>query len=404
MGKFVAAALIVAAAACQEPAPDVGSESAPILGGTAATVGQYPTVVAVLNNGLCTGTLVDRQWVMTAAHCIHPQVLGVGTQAQVTANTTVLLDSTNVFQGGSAQIGAAETIPNPGFSLSSLGDDDIGLIRLNTPVTNRDPSPINRINADAPAGVHVTQVGYGVTDPDVQDSAGRLFVLADKASRSCQGFEGSNANLLCYSQTDGTGKCEGDSGGPSFVTVGGVQRVVGVTSFGDQNCGQFGADTRVDSELDFLFQHVPALQCQADGACNEVCGTGSLAEDPDCPTCETNDDCADAEICQGGRCQAEPFTPGGLGSECISSVDCDSGLCATNGGEQECTAGCDPAASTCPDGFDCIEAGSAGICWAAEGGGGCRSSRGGGAGWLSLLAALAVAFTLRSSRSRRGRP
>jgi hypothetical protein len=400
MGKSVVAVLIFAAA-CQQPAPEVGSGSAPILGGTQASVGQYPTVVAVLNNGLCTGTLIDRQWVLTAAHCIHPQVLG-GTQEQITANTTVLLDSTNVFQGGTAQIGAAETIPHPGFSLSGLGDDDIGLIRLQTAVTNREPSPINRINADAPAGVHVTQVGFGVTDPDVQDSAGRLYVLADKASRSCQGFEGSNANLLCFGQTDGTGKCEGDSGGPSFATIGGVQRVVGVTSFGDQNCAQFGADTRVDAELDFLFQHVPALECQADGACAESCGTGSLPEDPDCPTCEGNDDCADQEICQGGRCMAEPFSPGGLGSECTSSTDCDSGLCASNGGEQECTAGCDPAASTCPDGFDCIEAGSAGICWAAEGGGGCRSSRGGaGAGWLTLLAALALARRRRHQRAAR---
>src|SRR5688572_13859600 len=278
MGKHFVALTIVAVAACQQPAPEVGSAEQPILGGTAATVGQFPTVVAVLNNGLCTGTLIDRQWVLTAAHCIHPQVLGVGTQEQVTANTTVLLDSTNVFQGGSAQIQAAETIPNPGFSLSGLGDDDIGLIRLQTAVTNREPSPINRINADAQPGIIVTQVGFGVTDPDDQQSAGRLFVLDAKPTRSCQGFEGSNSNLLCFSQTDGTGKCEGDSGGPSFATIRGVERVVGVTSFGDQDCGQFGADTRVDAELDFLFQHVPALECQADGACAESCGTGSLPE------------------------------------------------------------------------------------------------------------------------------
>src|SRR5688572_11820879 len=179
MGKHFVALTIVAVAACQQPAPEVGSAEQPILGGTAATVGQFPTVVAVLNNGLCTGTLIDREWVLTAAHCIHPQVLGFGSQAEVTNATSVLLDSTNVFQGGSAQIGAAATIPNPGFSLSGLGDDDIGLIRLQTPVTNRQPSPINRINADAPAGIHVTQVGFGVTDPDDMNSAGRLFVLLD---------------------------------------------------------------------------------------------------------------------------------------------------------------------------------------------------------------------------------
>ena len=80
---------------------------------------------------------------------------------------------------------------------------------------------------------------------------------------------------------------------------------------------------------------------------------------------------------------AAPFrarvTPGGLGSTCETTEDCESGLCATNGEESQCTTTCDPAASDCPEDFECIPAGSGGVCWGSQGGGGgCRSSTGGG--------------------------
>jgi trypsin len=378
----------------QEPA--VGSDQAPILGGSAATVGQYPTVVAVVNSGLCTGTLVGSQWVMTAAHCVDPQVLGFSTQDQVTANTSVLIDTTNVFQAGGRQIRAADTIPNPGFSINALGDNDIALIKLASAVTDREPTPINRVASDAPPGVHVTQVGFGMTNVSDQNSAGKLYVLADKASQSCSPIEGSNSLLLCYSQTDGTGKCEGDSGGPSFATINGVRRVVGVTSFGDQSCTQFGADTRVDAETAFLFQHAPELQCQADGICNTVCATGALPVDPDCPVCDSDDDCGTDMVCQAGQCNPAPFTPGGLGSECTTSSDCDSGLCASDGDQSQCTSTCTAGGDQCPDGFTCLDAG---VCWAADGGGGCRAARGGQAA-TALLAALGLILVLARRRRR----
>ncbi len=383
-------------ACVDEPAP-IGTDQEEILGGDLASVGQFPTVVAIVNAGLCTGTLVGPDLVLTAAHCISPSVLGYSSQDQVTADTRIIIDSVNLFQAGGQQIGVADTIPHPGFSLNSLGDNDIGLVRLATPVTDRPASVINRISSDAPAGIVVTQVGFGMTQVGNQNSVGVLNVLADKVSRTCNSFEGSNDLLLCFNQSDGTGKCSGDSGGPSFAMVGGIERVVGVTSFGDQNCTQFGADTRVDAETAFLYEHAPELQCQADGICNQSCAVGTLPIDADCPVCEIDDDCGENQVCSDGQCVAAPFTPGGLGSTCETSDDCDSGLCATQGDESQCTDTCDPAASTCPDGFECIAAGSGGVCWGSEGGGGCRSSTGGGL----PLALLGVALLAVRRRRRR---
>ena len=94
-------------------------------------------------------------------------------------------------------------------------------------------------------------VGYGVDRHD----GGRAPAPSTSSSRrrsTASLQEGTDANLLCFNQTSGKGKCNGDSGGPSFATIDGTLLEVGITSFGDQNCQQFGADTRVDAEKEFI--------------------------------------------------------------------------------------------------------------------------------------------------------
>ncbi len=380
--RFAMAAALLSACTVEGDI-STGSVSAPILGGQPGSVGQFPTAVAIYNTAgsLCSGTLITPQWVLTAAHCVTPSLLGYSTQAQVTSSTIVLVDATDLNSNSGSQHSAADTFPEPGFSEQALGDNDIGLVKLSSPVTDRAPTPINRLKADAPVGIAVLQVGYGISQVGNQSSAGTLYYLQGKQTVSCSTYGESDNNLLCYSQTDGTGKCSGDSGGPSYATINGVQRVVGVTSFGDQNCQQMGADTRVDAELDFLYQHVPELQCQADGACNNVCGSGALPIDPDCPICAGNSDCPNGDVCgSNGQCEPAPYQPGGLGADCQDSTQCASGLCGmtTTGGT--CTQSCD-ANNSCPDGFDCVSASNGtSVCWPGSGSGGGGGGGGNGNG------------------------
>ena len=352
-----------------------GSLQSPILGGTPATLGQYPSVVLVeVGGGLCTGTLITKDWVLTAAHCVSPQVLGLANQAAVTASVKVHFNTINGAHSPGTIVTAAETIGDPGFNIQNLGKNDSGLIRLATPVTDIAMVPVNFDAANAPVGIAVTMVGFGATAQGGGGTVGVEYVVA-QTSVSCNGLAGSDADLLCFSQVSGKGKCEGDSGGPSFAMIDGVLSEVGITSFGDQNCAQFGADTRTDAERAFILAHVPALRCDTDA---------------NCPM---------AHECFEHKCIVTPFQPTGLGATCMTNAECDSASCAMSDQGGKCSMGCSVGtAATCPAGFDCIVAGAAGTCWPTTEGGGCCDA--GGTGAPTMLFGIGIIGLVLRRRQR----
>jgi len=370
----------------------VGSATQTILNGDAIAVGQFPTVVAVVvgQGGLCTGTLVAPDVVVTAAHCLSPAVLGYSNQAEVTQLTQVVFDSTNVFSGQGRAIRAVETLPIPTFTRP--GQPDVGIVRLAESVTDRTPTPVNTDPSVIAVGTEVTMVGYGLTE-DGQSGAG--FFLKGRESTACSSYGVSDQMFMCFSQTAGLGKCSGDSGGPSFGMVDGVETLIGITSFGDQNCEFFGADFRVDAGRAFLEANVPEIFCIDDGLCDAACGQGGRAADPDCaPACIVDNDCEGDNYCTAdGACEPSPFSPGGLGAECGEGLPaCVNGQCASGGDGSLCTTTC-ASSDECPDGFKCNQvSGGGGACWPKDDGG-CRAGSSPtpfGAGALFLLGFLAL--------------
>lgn len=355
--------LLLSSIAAAGPAGDQ-----PILGGQLTTVGQYPNVVAVeLGGALCSGTLIAPDWVMTAAHCV---------QNIAVSSITVHFGTVNVFSKPGITRRAVMAIAKPGFSESALGKNDIGLIKLDMPITDIKPVPVNLDPAKAPVGITVTMVGFGATAAGGGGSIGVEYVV-DQTSVTCQSFVGANTDLLCFNQVSGKGKCQGDSGGPSFTMIDGVFTQVGITSFGDQNCQQFGADTRTDAEKAFLLQYIPTLEC------------------------ETDDQCAGDQICFSKKCILTPFTAGGLGSECAGNADCDSQLCADDGSHKYCSATCLGVGmeNACPTGLECLDTGAGdGACWPI-GDGGCCDASGRGAP-TALFGFGFLAIVLRRKRRR----
>jgi uncharacterized protein (TIGR03382 family) len=374
-------AVFVVVHLCLVKLASAGTGPDPIIGGQPATVGEFPSVVAIeVGNGLCTGTLVTKDWVLTAAHCVTPSVVGLSTQAQVTASVKVHFNTVNIRSSAGMVVGASDTIPDPMFNINALGSHDSGLIKLASSVTTVTPLRVNFVPADAPVGVTVTMVGFGATAVGPSGNVGIEYTVM-QTSTSCMAVAGMNigadANLLCYSQTTNTGKCEGDSGGPSFAMISGKLVEVGITSFGDQTCGTFGADTRTDAEKAFLIAHVPELECQSDA------------------------DCDSGHECFNHTCIVTPFQPMGLGSMCTSGADCESGTCAAGDGGMKCSMVCDPTAMmACPSGFTCLSAGSGatqGACW-PESGGGCCDAGGSGAPATMIIGIALVGIVLRRRR------
>jgi uncharacterized protein (TIGR03382 family) len=333
-----------------------GTISQPILGGTQATPGQFPSVVAVeAGGGLCTGTLIDKEWVLTAAHCVQNISL---------STIKVHFGTININQSVGKVVTASMAIAKPTFSESALGKNDIGLIKLSQPVTDITPAAVNLVADKAPVGIAVTMVGFGATGANQTGSIGVEYVV-QQTSVACSSFTGSDADLLCFSQVSGKGKCNGDSGGPSFAMIDGKLSQVGITSFGDQSCTMFGADTRTDAERAFILQYIPQLECTTDA------------------------DCPDGKTCFLKKCIAQPFSPTGLGATCTGNQDCDSGSCATADNESKCTMACTVGdATSCPDGLECLAAGAGGACWPIAEDSGCCDASGKNAGSMLLGIAL----------------
>lgn len=215
-----------------------------IVGGEVAKSADYPTVVALEQDRdwFCTGTLIDKEWVLTAAHCV------VG----MTANIEVRFDSTNLnFANGGKRVAIAGVYSHKSYR-GDTWDNDIALIKLAHPVTDREPTPLYRA-AMAPTTA-VWQLGYGAVSDN--GASGELHCLKTNTIDCAMTGDTSVAaeNVVCFDQTDGNGTCYGDSGGPSFVKIDGKFQVAAITSGGTlESClDGFDIQTSVHSELDFL--------------------------------------------------------------------------------------------------------------------------------------------------------
>jgi secreted trypsin-like serine protease len=298
-----------------------GSTSQPIYNGFPPDAPEHDAVVglhrladrgaSVYVSPFCSGTLIEPDVVVTAAHCLN-----VGKNRKVrTMNPADL--AIYVGDDPSADILdhlylTTETLIFPSYNPIALRND-IALVRLSgditEPVTPVDNLPASTGFTSADVGTLINMAGFGETETG--SSGVKLQVDVTLGSLGCYVSgcpdSGYTATQIAYAQS-AAGPCFGDSGGPAFAYRGGVPYVGAVTSYGDSNCTIYGVSTRVDAFESWINEFIgvtpPPPDCSADGYCNPECATGA---DPDCsatpppppPTGCGDGECGTGESCDG---------------------------------------------------------------------------------------------------------
>lgn len=228
--------------------------SQPIRGGTRdsdtkAVVGIYADPPSG-GTGICTGTLIAPNLVLTARHCVSVE----NTTTQTTcANAEFGADFTNVRVSTATELSGAQFISADQVHRpqgNAYCGRDIALIRLNTTIPASTATPIPpRVNGSVAVGETYAAVGFGLDGSD-PSSAG-IRRRAENLQVLCVGTS-CNGNLVTAETFVGdTPACPGDSGGGAIADDG---TVIGVNSRAGSGCTSTLL-TDVTAWTDFLRTH-----------------------------------------------------------------------------------------------------------------------------------------------------
>ena len=261
----------------------------PILNGTRVTGRDHLATVALTrygNDSFCTGTLISPNYVLTAGHCISYCEGDEYNIENVRPYMKVLIGQDENSPLATYEIESFH--PHPRFHCSDYYiANDIAVLKLKksvpldlvTPIPPMPPEyDMTPSEVDSKAGVAVTTVGFGLTDPDNYYSSGVKYRTDLKVYAYCptSGSQSRRCGTSSYVYSDGfiyfdsksTGTCQGDSGGPTFMTRDGQTYVVGVTSFGYEGCASYSAVTLVSEHYSFISGIVTDLAAETPEICD----------------------------------------------------------------------------------------------------------------------------------------
>lgn len=249
-------------AAAQAPPMGPAAPADPdIIGGREATPGAWPWQVALLTRAMndpylaqfCGGTIIDPEWVLTAAHCLE----------DISADRVDVLVGAHRLSDSGVRVSASLKISHPDYNAFS-NDNDLALLRLSTPVTYT-PISLFTVVSDITEldFMRGTVIGWGAEDggywvpyPDALREV--ALPLVDNAQCALNSYYGPiTDNMICAGYDTLTkGACYGDSGGPLMVQKADASWAqVGIVSFGPYGCTgieQYDVFTRVSRYTEWL--------------------------------------------------------------------------------------------------------------------------------------------------------
>uniref|UniRef100_A0A6M2DZT9 Putative trypsin-like serine protease n=1 Tax=Xenopsylla cheopis TaxID=163159 RepID=A0A6M2DZT9_XENCH len=219
-----------------------------IIGGNETTITKYGYQISIQTDykHMCGGAILNKHWILTAAHCVYKNV-----PYQIRSGST-LKDFTGYIHD------VVEIVVHPNYNKSAEYDCDVAVMRVAQPFRingrSRRKVRLTDVGQDMPTGSLATITGWGLLN-EQGDTTQKLNVvqvpIVDKETCVQSYKERGDTisdNMFCAGIPEG-GKdsCMGDSGGP-LVDEKGILH--GIVSWGI-GCGRPGLPgiyTRVDSE------------------------------------------------------------------------------------------------------------------------------------------------------------
>jgi len=209
-----------------------------IVGGVEASHGEFPFIVSLQAKNFghfCGGSLIKKNWVLTAAHCVSESI------DKVVIGMHNLKDTKNT-----ESIQVKRVIPHPQYNESST-DYDFALLEL-AQDSKYEPISLNTAEIEIPmtgSPIMATVAGWGVTKensyslPDLLQKVDVPLVSHTVCNKDYRGSITDRMICAGYEQ-GGKDSCQGDSGGPLVAQADDNQRyIIGVVSWGE-GCAQAG--------------------------------------------------------------------------------------------------------------------------------------------------------------------